>query len=287
MRWFTLLLAIPLAAQTFHADPEKIIQGEAIKVTAGADIANARMNGKTISLFAQPGGERLGLMPVPVLTKPGVYTLELLDTKGASVDKISITVLDAHYHRENITIAPSISTLKPSPGEQQTVGDFKRTVSDKRYWTEPFDIPVPGCMTSPFGSMRMHNGKLTGDFHAGVDQRGAAGTPIHPITAGVVKLVQKYNLRGGTVAIDHGQGVESIYLHMSEFQAKEGQQVTPNDVIGYIGSTGRSTGPHVHWTLYINAEPMNPSQWMTLRACTGPAPAAVKKHTTKPVNNTK
>jgi murein DD-endopeptidase MepM/ murein hydrolase activator NlpD len=276
MRWLPFLLALPLAAQTFHANPEKIIQGEVIKVTTEAGTTSARMNGKTIPLFTQPDGGRLGLMPVPVLTKPGIYTLELLDANGATTNKLPITVLDARYHRENIAIAPAIAGLKPSPGEQQTVGDFRNTVSDVRYWKEPFEPPLPGCVTSPFGSMRMHNGKPTGDFHAGLDQRGAAGTPIHPITPGVVKIVEKYNLRGGTVAVDHGQGVETIYLHMSAFQAKEGQHVTPNDVIGYVGSTGRSTGPHVHWSLYINGEPMNPRQWMSLQACSAAAHPPLK-----------
>ena len=82
-----------------------------------------------------------------------------------------------------------------------------------------------------------------------------------------MKIVQKWNLRGGTVAIDHGQGVESIYLHMSAFQAKVGDHVSPNDTIGFIGSTGRSTGPHVHWTLYVNGVPVNQGQWMHLEAC--------------------
>lgn len=277
MRLFFVLLALPVYAQNFHADPEKIIQGEVIKVTAGAEIASARLNGVAIPLFAQANGEQLGLMPVPVLTKPGAYTLEFLDATGAVSGKIPITVLDARYHRENISIAPAIAGLQPSPGEQKTVGDFERIDSDIRYWKEPFRPPVPGCLTSPFGSLRMHNGKLTGSFHAGVDQRGAAGTPIHPITPGVVKLVEKYNLRGGTVAIDHGQGVETIYLHMSAFNAKEGQQVTPRDTIGYVGSTGRSTGPHVHWTLYVHGEAMNPGQWMSLKACAGPATAPAKK----------
>ncbi len=275
MRWFLLLLAFSSHAQTGSADPQKIIQGEVIKVTSAPAVKQARLDGKTIPLFPQSDDESLGLMPVPVLAKPGVYKMDLIDEKGAVASELPVTVLDAHYRRENITIAPSISALKPSPGEQKTVGDFRETVSGSRYWKEPFAPPVPGCVTSPFGSMRLHNGKPTGDFHAGVDQRGAAGTPIHPITDGVVKLVEKYNLRGGTVAIDHGQGVESIYLHMSAFKATEGQHVTPEDVIGYIGSTGRSTGPHVHWTLYVNGDPVNPSQWMTLHSC--PAKEAAKQ----------
>jgi hypothetical protein len=277
MRSFLVLMAIPLCAQNFHAEPDKIIQGEAIKVSVtDPSISKARLNGITIPLFKQTA-DQMGLMPVPVLTRPGAYMLEFLDGKGDVSGKLPVMVLDAHYHRENISIAPAIASLQPSPGEQKTVGDFQRTVSDERYWKEPFEPPVPGCVTSPFGSLRMHNGKLTGSFHAGIDQRGPAGTPIHPITPGVVKLVEKYNLRGGTVAIDHGQGVESIYLHMSAFNAKEGQRVTPSDTIGYIGSTGRSTGPHVHWTLYVHGEAMNPAQWMTLKACTATAPTATAK----------
>ena len=274
MQWFCLLLlTFPLAGLTTHLDPQKVIQGEVIKLAGGAECTHARLLDKTVPLFRQADGLQAGLMPVPVLTTPGIYSLDFLDANGTVLEKQPVTVLNAHYHRENISIAPAIAGLKPSPGEQKTVGNFEKLVSDARYWEEPFSAPVPGCITSPFGSLREHNGKLTGSFHAGVDQRGEAGTPIHPITPGVVKLVEKYNLRGGTVAIDHGQGVETIYLHMSAFNAREGQHVTTADTIGYVGSTGRSTGPHVHWTLYVHGEAMNPKQWMTLKACSGPAPS--------------
>jgi murein DD-endopeptidase MepM/ murein hydrolase activator NlpD len=281
MRWFLFLLAVTAGAQIFNAVPEKPEQGQVIKVTSD-QATSAKLNGRTITLFPQPDGPALGLMPVPTLAKPGKYQMDFLDASGAVLHSTEITVEDAYYPRENLTIAPSISTLKPSPGEQATVGKFREEVTAERYWKEPFEPPVPGCVTSPFGSTRLHNGKLTGDFHAGLDQRGAAGTPIHPITPGVVKIVQKWNLRGGTVAVDHGQGVETIYLHMSAFQAKEGQQVTTNDVIGYIGSTGRSTGPHVHWTMYVNGVPVNPGQWMKVENCPAPAPVHHAAPTPKP-----
>jgi len=271
MRWFLMLLAASAWAQVFEAVPQKPTQGEVIKVTSDTASA-ARLNGRTITLFPQQDGPALGLMPVPTLAEPGKYQLDFLDQNGAVLHSTEIEVEDAYYRRENISIAPSISKLKPSPGEQATVSKFRETVSSERYWKEPFEAPLPGCVTSPFGSTRLHNGKLTGDFHAGVDQRGAAGTPIHPITPGVVKIVQKWNLRGGTVAIDHGQGVETIYLHMSAFQAKVGQQVGPGDVIGYVGETGRANGPHLHWTIYVNGVPVNPGQWMKLEPCAAGSP---------------
>ncbi len=282
MRCFLFFLAVSVSAQVFDVDSAKQKQGYVIRVTSDK-AATARLNGRTITLFPQTDGPALGLMPIPTLEKPGKYQLEFLDQSGAVLHSTEITVQDAYYPQENIAIAPKISTLKPSPGEQESVGKFKEELSADRYWKEPFETPVPGCVTSPFGSTRLHNGKLTGDFHAGVDQRGAMGTPIHPITSGIVRIVQKWNLRGGTVAIDHGEGVQSIYLHMSRFKAEVGDKVTPDDVIGYIGSTGRSTGPHVHWTMYVNRVAVNPAQWMKLDACApGSHPPAPAHKTQKP-----
>jgi murein DD-endopeptidase MepM/ murein hydrolase activator NlpD len=267
MRWLIVLMAVTLGAQVSEIAPAHIHNGETLKLTARGQARKARLAGRTVELFPQEDGSSFGLMPVPVLEKPGVYNIEFLSDSGVVLESRPIRIENAHYPSQNIVIAKAIAALKPSPGEQQTVSAFRTTVSPVRYWKEPLHPPVPGCLTSLFGVQRLHNGKPTGDFHAGVDQRGAAGTPIHPIAAGVVKIVEKWNLRGGTVAVDHGQGVESIYLHMSGFVAKDGEHVGIHDVLGYIGSTGRSTGPHVHWTLYVNGVPVNPGQWMALQAC--------------------
>lgn len=249
------------------AIPESVPQGEVLRVSCtGAQ--TARMNGRTVPLFAQANGAPLGLMPVPVLEKPGAYPLEFLGQSGAIVETISARVTDAHYPRQNVSIGKSTAALKPSPGEQETVSSFRNTASPIRYWEDSMQLPVPGCLTSPFGVQRLFNGKPTGDFHAGLDQRGAQGAPIHAAAGGVVKIVREFNLRGGTVAIDHGQGVESIYMHMSKTAATEGQQVAAGDVIGYIGATGRANGPHLHWTLYVNGVPVNPAQWVKVpKAC--------------------
>jgi murein DD-endopeptidase MepM/ murein hydrolase activator NlpD len=260
-------LAASLGAQTFTFTPAAPRQGQALKVRAATDAVEARLDHRTITLFPQTDGRSLGLMPIPVLQKPGAYKLEFLDKGGAVIHTSPLTILDAHYPRQNIVIAEAISQLKPSPGEQDTVRAFRTEVTPKRYWTEPLDLPVPGCMTSLFGVTRYHNGKPTGDYHAGIDQRAAAGSPIHAIAAGVVKIVQLYNLRGGTVAVDHGQGLESIYLHMSKFAVKEGDVVERGDVIGFVGATGRATGPHLHWTIYANGEAVNPLQWVHTVSC--------------------
>jgi murein DD-endopeptidase MepM/ murein hydrolase activator NlpD len=90
---------------------------------------------------------------------------------------------------------------------------------------------------------------------------------------GVVRIVKSWNLHGNTVGIDHGQGVLTMYLHLSKFATTEGAAIKQGDVIGYVGSTGRSTGPHLHWSLYVNSEPVDPGQWVNVPAACKAAPA--------------
>jgi lysostaphin len=222
-------------------------------------------------------------MPIDVLAKPGTYDLEWLDVHGTPIHKAEITVLNAHYARQNGILTRALAQLRSTPEERAAVAAFLKQALPVRYWHEPFEAPIPGCITSPFGVTRYHNWKPTGEYHTGLDQRGAMGSPIRAITGGTVKIVQKFTLRGGTVAIDHGQGLESIYLHMSGFAVKEGDQVKEGEVIGYVGSTGRSTGPHLHWTLYANGQPVTPLQWIrNLKTCTN---AAGTPHLKRPMSH--
>jgi murein DD-endopeptidase MepM/ murein hydrolase activator NlpD len=258
------LFLILLAADV---SPTTAPQGGLIRVRSSGPDQSARLNGRVIRLFPQNDGGSLGLMPIPSAEKPGAYDLQVIGKDGAVVETTSVTVRDAHFHSQNIILNEQLSELKPAPGETEEATAFRKAVSDQRYWTEPLIAPVPGCVTSPFGVKRLHNGKVTGDYHAGLDQRSPSGGPIRAATGGVVKIVREWRLHGNTVAIDHGQGVETIYLHMSKFATKEGAVVRQGDVIGYVGSTGRSTGPHLHWSLYVNGIPVNAALWIPVKEC--------------------
>jgi murein DD-endopeptidase MepM/ murein hydrolase activator NlpD len=264
-----LVWAALAGAQTFEATPEAVKQGDVIRLHAPHSAEAARMAGRTVRLFAA-GGEASGLMPVPALEKPGEYPLEFLGAHGAVLHTAHVTVTDARFPRQNIVLGKELVELKPAPGEIETAAAFRKAVSDVRYWHEPFVAPLAGCRTSPYGVRRLHNGKPTGNYHAGVDQRGAEGEPIRAIADGVVRIVRPWNIHGNTVGVDHGQGVSSIYLHMSRFAVTEGAEVKRGDTIGYVGSTGRSTAPHLHWSLYINGVPVNPAGWVELHACAAP-----------------
>ena len=209
-------------------------------------------------------------MPIPVDRAPGASAVEFLDAEGKVLHTASITVRDAHFPSQNVVMGKALQELKASPEEAALVSTFTHTVSDQRLWAEPFGRPVPGCMTSPYGVHRLHNGKPTGNYHLGLDQRAAAGTPIRTITGGTVKLARTLTLQGSMVGVDHGQGVTSVYMHMSKFAVAEGTQVKAGDVVGYVGSSGRSTGPHLHWGVQVNGIPVNPAQWMKFERCGAP-----------------
>ena len=274
MRWVPAFLLVCASFAQNLTLPGTVRQGDTIRIHASAAGAAARMGGRSVRLFRDAGGESLGLMPVPADEKPGEYPLEILDKAGAAVAAGQVRVVDAHFLKQNVTIAESVAELKPSPGETETVTAFRNTVSEQRHWEEPLALPVRGCMTSTYGVQRYLNGKPTGSIHAGLDQRAPAGTPIRAATGGTVKIVREWNLHGRTVAIDHGQGLESIYLHMSKQAVAEGAVVNRGDIIGYSGSTGRSNAPHLHWSLYVNGVAVNPLDWVKVAPCSAPKKSA-------------
>jgi Peptidase family M23 len=267
-------LAVLLAFQSSAVRPNSVKQGETVRAVTTSPAVRARMGQLTISLFPDPAqpGYRTGLLPVPVDTTTGPHNVEFLDGSGHVVGVDALNVVDAHFREQNIHISKETMAVKPAPGEMEAVHALRDTVSDKRYWQEPFVAPLPGCMTSPFGVKRLYNGEYRGNYHTGLDQRSPAGQPIRAITGGVVRIARMFNIHGGTVGIDHGQGLTSIYLHMSRVAAREGSIVNQGDVIGYVGSTGRSTGPHLHWNLQVNGVPVNPLQWVELKPCTAEVP---------------
>lgn len=129
----------------------------------------------------------------------------------------------------------------------------------------PMLWPVMGAITSPFGSRQdpvLGNGE--GEFHKGVDISAAYGTPIHATADGVVTMAGMANGYGREVVIDHGGGVVTTYAHMSGFHVSVGQQVLRGEVIGYVGTSGRTTGAHVHYEVRLRNVPVNPHKYLRM-----------------------
>ena len=271
------MFASTAGAQQCTVKPSSIPLGQTVRLRCEVPAATARLNGRTVRLYKQGTGDWLGLMPVAVADTPGAYPIEFLAEDGTAVASVGLTIRKTIFPSQNVVLAPQIEALHSTPEEMQTLTTFRDSVSDVKYWQEPLVAPLPGCIISPFGVKRLHNGKPTGEFHAGIDQRASDGTPIRAVAAGVVKIVQPFNVLGGTVAIDHGQGLETMYLHMSKLSVEAGARVNEGDVIGYVGATGRANGPHLHWVVYVNGVPVNPQQWVSLKSCG----SAKKKSQTK------
>ncbi len=247
-----------------------VLEGNTIRVSvsgAGLDGAVAVFGGKTVQLFAQGNGTYLGLMPAGVTEPPGTHTLAIRDAAAKTLAEVPVLVRDARFPKQNIEVTPGMKQLHPVPADPELRRAFRHTVTVKRYWAEPFRAPTQGCMNSIFGVLRYHNGEYTGEYHRGVDVRAPAGRPVRAVAAGVVRVARRLEYTGGTVGLDHGQGLSSLYMHLSRVLVKEGQTVRKGEVIGRVGATGFATGPHLHWALYANGVPVNPAQWAPNPRC--------------------
>ncbi len=144
----------------------------------------------------------------------------------------------------------------------ETVGKFSAEQKWQGKFRLPLDVKNPRISTT-FGERRSYNGGAPGLCgHEGTDYAVAGGTPVYAPADGVVVLAEPLKVRGNVVFIDHGRGVVSAFYHLSEIVAQKGQRVQPGDLVGKVGTTGFSTGFHLHWSMWVNGVYVNPAQWM-------------------------
>jgi murein DD-endopeptidase MepM/ murein hydrolase activator NlpD len=150
--------------------------------------------------------------------------------------------------------------------ELDRVSAFKKLVTPQKFWQGSFRRPNASRISTGFGVRRYYNNVFASDYyHKGVDYAGGYGSPVVAPAAGKVRLVGKedagFHVHGNVVGIDHGQGVLSIFMHLQDIEVTEGTFIEAGQRIGTIGSTGASTGPHLHWGLYVNEVAVDPVPW--------------------------
>ncbi len=136
---------------------------------------------------------------------------------------------------------------------KKVLGSFNKTLSTDL----DFKVPVSGRTSSPFGKRRYFNNKPKAP-HSGIDIAAKRGTPIVAAQSGYVMIREEFFFNGNTIYLDHGEGIITLYCHMSDFAVNKGDFINKGDVIGYIGTTGRSTGPHLHFGVVLNANAVDP-----------------------------
>jgi murein DD-endopeptidase MepM/ murein hydrolase activator NlpD len=218
------------------------------------------------------------LAGVNLETGPGTYALELAgETKAgkSSSTKLSFShkfvVTRAKYPKIEVKLSVEGKFTEPTPEQQKQIQDaqeikkeYLNRVTPRREWSGQFTAPVDAAISDVFGSQRVFNGK-TSSPHLGLDFRVPSGTPIAALNDGTVILARPLYFEGNFVVLDHGQGLLTLYLHLSEFKVHEGDQVKRGQEIGLSGGTGRATGPHLHVAVRWQGTYLDPARLLTLR----------------------
>ncbi|MCB9147377.1 MAG: peptidoglycan DD-metalloendopeptidase family protein [Caldilineaceae bacterium] len=210
------------------------------------------------------------LLPVPALLAPGPYTINLRYTarNGFVLQRDwQVTVAEGPYETQDIVLPDEKGgLLEPTLVEDELakLTQVWSAVTPQLYWTGVFSLPISSeyATTSPFGTRRSYNSGPVASYHSGQDFGAPEGVTITAPAPGVVALAEPLNVRGNAVLIDHGRGIFTGYWHLSEIKVAVGQQVQTGDVIGLVGTTGLSTGAHLHWELRIYGVGVDPMQFV-------------------------
>ena len=183
---------------------------------------------------------------------PGPLTVQVTRPDGSS-EQARVAVVPRDWPLQRVdgvprkTVDPPPATAERIRREQARVAEARLRDDARADFARPFVRPVDGRISGRFGRARVYNGK-PGAPHSGMDIAAASGTPVRAPAAGVVTFADTdLYLTGGTLLIDHGHGISSNFLHLSRIDVKPGDRVEQGEVVAAVGSTGRSTGPHLHW----------------------------------------
>lgn len=210
-------------------------------------------------------------LPTHYGTAPGAYVLSY-GLEGESLQEKTLVVLPRDFHIQHLSVDESIVA---STRNEAAYAQFSRyfpqareTSAAERYYSEPFLLPVSGRLTTEFGQTRYVNNEPTSSRHSGLDIAAPTGTPVLAANCGHVTLAMDLILTGNTVVIDHGQGLFSVYYHLHELAVEEGQIMERGETIGTVGSTGFSTGPHLHFTMSYYRHNLEPGHFLVGEAIT-------------------
>ncbi|MGL5083830.1 MAG: M23 family metallopeptidase [Microcoleaceae cyanobacterium] len=219
---------------------------------------------KTYPMFPMASNQFRALLPTTPLDPPGTQQIQV--KHGTEIQQISILLRDRDFPTQSIWLPPGKDDIQGTDFEFDRVAALKALVTPEKYWNGAFGRPSNGSVSTVYGIRRYYNGEFAKDYyHRGVDYAAGTGSPVYAPAPGRVALVgresQGFELHGNTVGIDHGQGVTSILIHLSRINVQEGDFVQMGQVVGGVGSTGISTGPHLHWGLYIHGQSVDPVPW--------------------------
>jgi len=252
--------------------PEMLLQGDTafVEVIAGSDLElSGTLLGQDL-MFLEDDGRYWALAGINALTAPGGYTLMLEATELDSGDRLAMqeqfTVTKAGFGTYNVVVSAERQGLLAadlSEAERIKVNAVYAEVSEEQLWNGTFGLPLTGELrvTAPFGQRRSYNSGPVSSYHSGQDLGADTGVPISAPMTGTVVLAEPLDVRGNSVILDHGLGVFTGFWHLSQIDVAVGQTVGRGEIVGLVGNTGLSTGPHLHWEMRVLGVPVDPFQW--------------------------
>jgi murein DD-endopeptidase MepM/ murein hydrolase activator NlpD len=290
----TLLLTLPLAvtlqartsaaksksaprpALVVTSEPEVIVNGSPclfrVKSRRALRTLSGEWQGRSVIFnFDERDGAWYGFAGVGVDAGAGRsrLTLEAITANGGRFSYVHpVRVEPALYRTAALSVAgqytePEAETLARIEEEQEQKKEAFANITPYRLWSGNFEAPVYGRTTGEFGTRRTFNRKVQ-SIHQGLDFRAEIGTPVAAMNSGVVILAREMFYEGGFVVIDHGQGLVTLYMHLSEIKVREGDSVDKLQTIGLSGDTGRTTAPHLHVGVRWQGVYLDPAVLLTL-----------------------
>ena len=267
------------ASWSVKAEPAKLVNGSPVlfevHLAAKLDALTGTWLGHQIAFSYNKANKTwFALAGVSFETAPGQYALELTGQpatgKGAATFTRAFVIGRANYPKIKVELAVPKKFTEPTPEQikqidedQKTKQEYLNRVTPDREWDGKFTAPADAANSDVYGSQRIFNG-VAQRPHYGLDYRVPTGTPVEAMNSGTVLLARFLYFEGNCVFLDHGQGLLTLYFHMSEIKVKEGDTVKRGQEIGLSGGTGRATGPHLHVAVRWQGTYLDPARLMQL-----------------------
>jgi murein DD-endopeptidase MepM/ murein hydrolase activator NlpD len=278
---FSFFTSFPCSALpwTIHSQPTRLLNGAPVLFQVKAPTKLDSLTGTWLGhdlTFSYNASTKawFTLAGVDIERTPGKYTLDLTGQSATSKAPLKFTytfaIARADYPKIKVNLAVEKKFTEPSPEQQAQIAesvkvkqDYLGRVTPDREWNGNFSAPVGAGTSDVFGSQRIFNG-VAQRPHFGLDYRVPTGTPVAAMNDGTILLARFLYFEGNCVVIDHGQGLLTLYFHMSELKVKEGDPVKRGQLIGLSGGTGRATGPHLHVAVRWQATYLDPARLLQL-----------------------
>ena len=268
-----LAVDLPAPFTAIDVTPQRLVEGKTARIritTSSPALISGTFLGREVNVGSEENNTRHTILQgIPLFTEAGIYPLELVavDTTNEVVTgyTINLQVAAGPYGREYIRLlAGRDGLLDPNveQAELNIIEGVTKAFTEPRSINGPMGLPSAATIISPYGTRRSYNGGPFDRFHSGTDFAGAPGTPVLATAPGRVVLADTLNVRGMATVIDHGWGIYTGYWHQSQQYVQVGDYVTTGQQIGTIGSTGRVTGAHLHWEVWVGGVPIDPMQWV-------------------------